>query len=58
MPYGNKPLGSRRYRWQNNFEMELAGIEWVLGLIWLRIKMNGGLSSKRNFGFAYSMESF
>jgi hypothetical protein len=32
MPEGKKPLGNRRYRWEDNIKMEFAGIEWVLDL--------------------------
>jgi hypothetical protein len=51
MPEGKKPLGSPRYRWEDNFKMELTVLEWGLGLMWLRIKTDGDLLSKRNFGF-------
>jgi hypothetical protein len=51
MPEGKKPLGSPRYRWEDNFKMELTVLEWELGLKWLRIKTDGDLLSKRNFGF-------
>jgi hypothetical protein len=43
-PEGRRPLGRPRRRWVDNIQMvvRLAGIVWI-GLIWLRIRISGGL---------------
>jgi hypothetical protein len=44
-PEGKRPLGSPRYRWEDNIKMDLRVIEWVVwtGFLWLMTGTSGGL---------------
>jgi hypothetical protein len=44
-PEGRRPLGRRRYRWEDNIKMDLHEVGWGAwtGLIWFRIGTGGGL---------------
>jgi hypothetical protein len=43
-PERKRPLGTRRYRWEDNIKINLGEVGWGdNGLIWLRIETNGGL---------------
>jgi hypothetical protein len=42
-PYGKRPLGGHRHRWENNIKVDFRKWDgaWS-GLIWLRIATGGG----------------
>jgi len=41
---GRSPLRRPRRRWVNNIKMDLPEEEWEgVGVIWLRLKVSGGL---------------
>jgi len=44
-PEGKRPFGRPRRRWKDNIKMELQEVGWGTGtgLIWLRIRIGGGL---------------
>jgi len=44
-PEGNRPLGKRRRRWEDNIKMDLQEVEWGAwtGMNLFRIRIGGGL---------------
>jgi hypothetical protein len=42
---GKKPLGRPTHRWEDNIKTDIQEVGWGAwtGLIWLRIRMGGGL---------------
>jgi hypothetical protein len=44
-PEGRRQLGRPRYRWEDNIKIDLQEVGWGAwtGLIWLRIRIGGGL---------------
>jgi hypothetical protein len=48
-PQRKRKLVRPRHRWDNNIKMDLKEVEREYGLIWLRIRTEGGLYAVMNF---------